>query len=181
MDEVNVTPGYLKRKFPNNQAMWAVIDYIKRPGATMSVYIAYASDDIGTDFTLTPNPDLKFMAILLTNVKIVTPVAADFVGLWRRCDGEITITVQDGWLCWQYIGDTNWTQLYQVPTALLKATGAEVTTGTDDAKYLTPKSVTDSNILQSSDSTVKNEIALTQAAYDALITKPTTTVYLIIG
>jgi len=69
----------------------------------------------------------------------------------------------------------------EVAASLTKATGAEVTEGTDDAKYLTPKSVTDSNIVQSSDSTVKNEIALTQAAYDAIPTKVSTTVYLIIG
>lgn len=27
------------------------------------------------------------------------------------------MSVQAGWLCWRYIGDTNWIQLYQVPVA----------------------------------------------------------------
>lgn len=94
---------------------------------------------------------------------------------------EIELSVQSGWLSWRYVGDVSWTNLYQVPTYTAKATGAEVTTGTDDAKFVTPKAISDSNVLQSADSTIKNVVALTQAAYDALGTKVSTTAYLIIG
>lgn len=65
------------------------------------------------------------------------------------------------------------------PIALVKATGADVTTGTDDIKYVTSKAIKDSNVLQSGD--VKNVVSITQAAYDALGTKVSTTLYLITG
>lgn len=64
--------------------------------------------------------------------------------------------------------------------ALEKATGLEVNTGTDDAKYITPKAVTDSNILQSEDLSVKMVVKLTTAEYEALSPKVSTTLYLII-
>lgn len=94
---------------------------------------------------------------------------------------EIELSIQSGYLCWRYVGDVSWTQLYQVPTYTTKGTGAEVTTGTDDAKYVTPKAIKDSNVLQSTGSLVKDVITITQSAYDALGTKVSTTLYLIIG
>ena len=48
------------------------------------VYIAYASDDQGTDFTLTFNPTLNYIAILSTDTEIPSPVAGDFTGLWKQ-------------------------------------------------------------------------------------------------
>lgn len=45
-------------------------------------YVAFASDDIGTDFSLTPVEGLNYIAILQSNVKIPIPIAADFDGLW---------------------------------------------------------------------------------------------------
>lgn len=50
-------------------------------------YTAYASDDIGTGFTLTNNPALPYMAVLVSDVEIPTPVVGDFVGLWRSSGG----------------------------------------------------------------------------------------------
>lgn len=46
-------------------------------------YVAYASDNIGTGFTLTNNPSLGYMAILTSPIEIPTPTATNFTGLWR--------------------------------------------------------------------------------------------------
>lgn len=50
-------------------------------------YTAYASDDIGTGFTLTNNPALPYMAVLVSDVEIPTPAVGDFMGLWRGGGG----------------------------------------------------------------------------------------------
>jgi hypothetical protein len=55
-----------------------------------NIYVAYASDNTGTDFTMTNDEDLAFMAILKSPVKIETPVASDFDGLWRSGGGDPT-------------------------------------------------------------------------------------------
>lgn len=46
-------------------------------------YVAYASDSIGTGFTLTNNPSLGYTAILTSPVEIPSPTAGHFTGLWR--------------------------------------------------------------------------------------------------
>ena len=46
-------------------------------------YVAYASDDQGTDFTLINDPALSYMAILTTEARLMSPVVGDFAGLWR--------------------------------------------------------------------------------------------------
>lgn len=56
-------------------------------GANAYVYIAYASDDIGTDFTLTFDSSLSYIAILSTATAIPSPIASDFTGLWKNYGG----------------------------------------------------------------------------------------------
>ena len=56
-------------------------------GASAYVYIAYASDASGTDFTNTFDADLDYIAILATDTEIVTPVVGDFAGLWKNYKG----------------------------------------------------------------------------------------------
>ena len=51
------------------------------------VYIAYASADDGTDFTLTFNSALDYIAIKTTTTPIAIPVASDFTGLWKNYKG----------------------------------------------------------------------------------------------
>lgn len=51
-------------------------------------YIAYASDAIGTDFTTTFDPNLDYIAILLTTTELTPPVAGDFAGLWKNYKGS---------------------------------------------------------------------------------------------
>jgi hypothetical protein len=50
-------------------------------------YIAYASDDIGTDFTTTFNAALNYIAILSTDTEIPSPAVGDFAGLWKNYKG----------------------------------------------------------------------------------------------
>jgi len=52
------------------------------------VYIAYASDDTGTGFTLTFDEALNYVAILSTETEIPSPVVGDFAGLWKNYKGE---------------------------------------------------------------------------------------------
>lgn len=57
-------------------------------GESAYIYIAYASDDTGTDFSLSPGSSLTYIAALSTDTEIVTPQASDFTGLWRKYVGE---------------------------------------------------------------------------------------------
>lgn len=49
-------------------------------------YVAYASDDSGTDFATSPAEGLDFVAFKSSTTPL-TPVAGDFAGLWRRYIG----------------------------------------------------------------------------------------------
>jgi len=57
------------------------------PGDSAYCYIAYASDASGTDFTLTFDADLDYIAILSTDTEIPSPVVGDFAGLWKNYKG----------------------------------------------------------------------------------------------
>ena len=57
-------------------------------GDNAYIYIAYASDDSGADFTTTFNSALDYIAVLSSYVEIPTPQASDFVGLWKKYKGE---------------------------------------------------------------------------------------------
>lgn len=53
-------------------------------------------------------------------------------------------------------------------TALTKATGSDIITGTDDAKYVTAKAIEDSYLIESSNNTIQDLKSMTKAQYDAL-------------
>jgi hypothetical protein len=57
-------------------------------GDSAYLYIAYASDDEGTDFSLTPDAALKYIAVLTTDTEIPAPAAGNFTGLWVKYIGE---------------------------------------------------------------------------------------------
>lgn len=57
-------------------------------GHSAFVYIAWASDDAGTGFSLTFDPDLDFIAILASETEIESPQASDFAGLWKEYRGQ---------------------------------------------------------------------------------------------
>lgn len=73
-------------------------------------YTAYASDDIGTDFTLTNNPDLHYMAVLVSPVEIINPLVSDFVGLWRK--GAVPQVQAD----WEQVDNTEVDYIKNKPT-----------------------------------------------------------------
>lgn len=56
------------------------------------LYIAYASDDAGTDFSTTFDPDLDYVAIKRSATAIASPQASDFTGLWKNYKGQIGAT-----------------------------------------------------------------------------------------
>lgn len=56
------------------------------PGTNAYLYIAYAADASGTDFSLTPSPTRHFIAVKNTTTAIASPVASDFTGLWKQYD-----------------------------------------------------------------------------------------------
>ncbi|MFA6475724.1 MAG: hypothetical protein WCV88_06085, partial [Patescibacteria group bacterium] len=60
------------------------------------VYIAYASDSSGTDFTTTFNASLDYIAIKTTTVAIPSPSASDFTGLWKNYKGATGSTGATG-------------------------------------------------------------------------------------
>jgi hypothetical protein len=61
-------------------------------GEDAFVYIAYASAADGTDFTLTFDADLDYIAILNTTTAIASPLVADFAGLWKNYKGATGAT-----------------------------------------------------------------------------------------
>lgn len=58
-------------------------------GVNAYLYIGYASDDAGTDFTTTFDINLDWIAFKRTTSPIVTPVAGDFAGLWKNTRGPV--------------------------------------------------------------------------------------------
>lgn len=58
-------------------------------GANAYVYVAYASDSSGSDFTTTFSESLDYIAILSTDTEISSPSASDFAGLWKKYKGDV--------------------------------------------------------------------------------------------
>lgn len=57
-------------------------------GASAYVYIAWASDAVGTNFTMTFDASLDYIAIKNTTSAITSPTASDFSGLWKYYKGN---------------------------------------------------------------------------------------------
>jgi hypothetical protein len=57
-------------------------------GTSAYVYIAYASDNIGTGFSMTPNSSLGYVAFLVSSTVISSPNAGNFTGLWVPYKGS---------------------------------------------------------------------------------------------
>lgn len=65
-------------------------------GSSAFVYVAYASDDEGADFSAEFNAELKYIAVLTTDAAIAEPSAEDFAGLWVRYRGRDGTDGDDG-------------------------------------------------------------------------------------
>lgn len=58
-------------------------------GASAYIYVAYASDSIGSNFSLSPTSGLKYRAELHTTIPLESPNAADFSGVtWVKYIGD---------------------------------------------------------------------------------------------
>lgn len=67
-------------------------------GDNAYLYIAWASDDSGADFTTTFNAALNYVAFKNSSTVIAAPQASDFTGLWKNYKGA---TGANGSLAWQ--------------------------------------------------------------------------------
>lgn len=56
------------------------------------VYLAYASNSSGADFTTVFNASLDYIAIKISPVAITNPTAPDFAGLWKRYSNNSVVT-----------------------------------------------------------------------------------------
>lgn len=57
-------------------------------GQSAYIYVRYAADAIGTDFSDTPSIGRKFIAVKNSTTAIASPIAADFTGLWAKYLGD---------------------------------------------------------------------------------------------
>ena len=65
-------------------------------GADAYVYIAYASDGIGTGFTNTFNSALDYIAVITRTTPLSPPVASDFLTFWKNYKGATGPTGSTG-------------------------------------------------------------------------------------
>ena len=56
-------------------------------GASSYLYVAYASDNSGTGFSLAPGSGLNYVAFLPSTTVISSPNAGNFAGLWQKYVG----------------------------------------------------------------------------------------------
>ena len=56
-------------------------------GTSSTVYIGYADDAVGSNFSLTPSGSLTFLSFLVAAVGL-TPVVGDFTGGWFEYIGD---------------------------------------------------------------------------------------------
>lgn len=74
-------------------------------GQSAYVYIAYADDSNGAGFTNTFHSSKNYIAIKTTISPIVTPIASDFAGLWKKYKGdEVAVEATENYL---QVGDGN--------------------------------------------------------------------------
>ena len=96
-------PDYLNSAevtaYINSAVATAVASVSGTDGTSNFIYRAYASDDIGTDFSTTPTNLLKYMATIVSSVEITTLTESNFLGAtWSKylgddgADGTITTT-----------------------------------------------------------------------------------------
>lgn len=102
--EIQVSGGYIQWKYDSDESWTNLIEVATLvgpqgddgtdgvDGANSYVYIAYASDDSGTDFTLTFDSELNYVAIKHTTTAIASPIVSDFTGLWKNYKGPTGAT-----------------------------------------------------------------------------------------
>lgn len=98
-------------------------------GVNAYLYIAYASDDQGTAFSLIHSDALKYIALLQSTTPIVSPIASMFAGKWHKYlgddgqDGEAGSDGADGLDAYVYVAyasDASGTAFNMTPSDSLK-------------------------------------------------------------
>lgn len=154
------------------------------PGDSAYVYIAYASDAIGTGFTTTFNAALNFIAIKHTTVAIALPAVGDFVGLWFNYKGATGLAGANAYCYIAYASDdigTGFTQVYNAALSwfAVKATTVAIPVpAVGDFAGLWQKFKADHSYLYiayASDAIGTNFTMVFNAALDYIAVLPTTT------
>ena len=90
IDDANVHPAVdiaNRNKLIATNPVTGLIEFVDKSDVILDLthycYIAWR-DSPGVGFTLIPNVDLPYEAILITHDELVTPVEADFEGYWRE-------------------------------------------------------------------------------------------------
>ena len=86
-------------------------------GTNQYLYVGWASDDQGTDFTLNHSPSLYYRAELQTTVPIVNPLSTNFVGLWKYVRGTAGADGASAYLYLAYASDDQGTGFSLIPTS----------------------------------------------------------------
>lgn len=89
-------------------------------GQSAYVYIAWASSSSGTDFTMTFDAALDYIAIKSTTTPITSPSASTFTGLWKKYKGEVGATGAPG-------GDANHWAIQETPTGTMDGSNKSFT------------------------------------------------------
>jgi hypothetical protein len=67
----------------------AVAEIDGEDGTSNFIYVAYASDDAGTDFNLAPSASLPYVAIIISETELTPPVVGDFAAAtWVKYIGK---------------------------------------------------------------------------------------------
>jgi hypothetical protein len=88
-------------------------------GSSSYAYIAYASDNMGTNFSLSPSAGLGYVGFLVSTSPLSPPVAANFAGLWMNFQGAIGLPGQSSYVYIAYASDTNGTNFSTTPSPSL--------------------------------------------------------------
>ena len=102
--EIRINGVNLEWKYTVDSTWISLGQVVGSNGTNAYLYIAYASDTSGTDFTLDPVAGvlLPYIAVKNTTVAIPSPVASDFTGTWKYIGprfgdyGLFTITLPAG-------------------------------------------------------------------------------------
>lgn len=98
-------------------------------GVNAYLYVAYASDDQGTAFSLIPAANLKYIALLQSTTVISSPLASMFAGKWFQylgddgADGTDGVDGDDGLDAYVYVAyasDASGTAFNMTPSDSLK-------------------------------------------------------------
>jgi hypothetical protein len=65
---------------------WIEFEVVVAVSTTNNLYVAYASDTSGSNFSLSPSVSLPFIAFRVSST-VLTPVVTDFAGRWVRFQG----------------------------------------------------------------------------------------------